>query len=228
MNKNEVVSLKLILGLFVIVYIFNIIYFLYDSIANDADLYGSEPWTFYWLWILIALLILIGYLLKIKVNFMNIIISSPIIIIFIFIGGILNKIVPDLDRFYAIDTIAGDDRYIYSDEIESLEYKYFWEGDIVSKEKLERTLNSRKEIKEFGEYFYWHPYIFWQTGVSMGYSYDTPYSFMGKIKYFMIVGPMTLLELFIKSLLPWCLTLLLSISWYRRHKKHFIFQEVVT
>lgn len=219
--------IKIIIITIFAVFSAEIIVFLIGALAARSSDYS--PSTFHWIWEVLSLVIIIILVKKFGVK-------TGIFFSAIFFGVIISALIWCLiptrldiikSKYYGIETRNMLDKH---PEGRGDEYVYdfplrrgflYQANDPQLKENFE-------EAKAYNEHVGFRGFLFWQTGIAYGFGalttpkfYYAPNHFYYLIKLLFTVGPVVLVECFIKGIYKYFLIfLVLQIVWFSLRKKH--------
>ncbi len=221
-------------ALLIIAFISHILFFLLNRIgnqdyANYINPYSiSNTWTFYWVWLVLALILSSKRIIKLNVNF-GILITSGFVIVCLsmLLGSLLLFVIPKLPLNYVgIRISEGVDYTHRSEEIEKIGYKYLLDvGEIETKQYFDSKINSRSKRDKFYKYLDTESFHFWQTGVAKGYRYKTHNNLTERLELWFTVGPVLLMDILLSSFKTFLVLFILNTLWYRKNRTHYLFQS---
>ncbi len=234
MNKveSEPTSIKMNWTRSLIISIFSSIIFqllIFLTNTNNYSNISFNPYTFYWVWILSAIMGVFYIIFKINVRLINFILISffygPILII------LFSFIIPDNLRiegnYYGIQSRYNLDMHEegYYDEIASydnpIEVGYLYKKDDP---ELLKEYGSKTELNESVSF---RGFIFWQSGMANGFDpifikeYNVGNTLLDKIELYFTIGPISLLECILQGSMNYFpFFFAVTVIWYLFTKRH--------
>lgn len=200
---------------------------LYGTLSGHREASEFVPWTFHTLWE-IAVFVGIAYAVKrcdIKpgVYFVGLMLGTFLVaIIWIFIPDRL-KIGAN---YYGIESRISMETHEEGRYDERVEYDFpLSPGFLYKKDNLELK-SAVFEAKRYNEYVGTKGFFFWQTGLAYGFDpigidgYNGGHGFLNRVELCFTVGPMVIVESFIKGLASNFIILMIAqIVWFAIRKK---------
>lgn len=203
--------------------------FQYWTLFGNKDVSGLIPWTFHTLWEAAAL---IGIAYVVKRCGIELEVYAVTLVLGAILAGIVWMFMPDSFRviganYFGVESRASLETHEEGRFDERVEYDYPLSLGFLYKNgdpELEREI---AETKRRSDYVRTRGFIFWQTGLAYGFTpfgldgYNGGFEFIDKVKLFFTVGPIVIIESFIKGMIDlFGLLMAIQIIWFLILKEH--------
>lgn len=201
---------------------------LYGTLAGNKDVSEFVPWTFHTLWE-IAALAGIAYAVKkcnipLETYFPGLVFGALLVgIIWIFVPDNLKVLEAN---YYGVQSRMSMETHEEGIYYERVEYDFPLSTGLLFRKDDPELKRKFYEARNYNEYIGTKGFLFWQTGLAYGFNpigideYNGGHGFLNRIELFFTVGPMVILESFIRGLATNFLLLMLAqIFWFLIRKE---------
>jgi hypothetical protein len=183
--------------------------FLLGTLSSNRTVSEFVPWTFHTIWE-IGALGAIAYLAKkcdIKPGayYVALLFGAFIVaIVWIFIPDNLRTLEAN---YYGVESRISTASHIEGRYDERVEFDYALKVGYLYRKDDPELIREFSDAKRFNEYVRTKAFLFWQTGLAYGFdpfhipAYDSAGKFLYRIELFFTVGPLVIVESFIKGLI---------------------------